>query len=98
MRAKPTQRHQKCGNCYDGKPLMPGETCGICGNKEPLRKSKPDFQHVPKDYREWIELGDLRLAKLQGGTLWMQHRRGEGMEVDRKKLAAVLEKFFWKEF
>lgn len=28
----------KCGNCYNGKLLMAGETCGMCGQSEPSRK------------------------------------------------------------
>jgi hypothetical protein len=62
------------------------------------RRGGAEFQTVPKDYREWIQIGDVRIAKLAGGALWMSHRGGEGMEVDQKKLAALLEKFFWREF
>jgi hypothetical protein len=62
------------------------------------RPKGAEFQGVSKDYREWIEIGDVRVARLEGGVMWMSHRRGEGAEVDQKKLAQLLEEFFWREF
>ena len=43
----------KCGNCYDGKLLMAGESCGMCGNKEPKAR-KPDYTARTKALRKTL--------------------------------------------
>jgi hypothetical protein len=70
----------------------------MSANNSTQSRTVTGFQKVPADYREWIEIGDLRIARLNAQKLWMQHRAGEGMEVDQKKLTKLLEKFFWREF
>ena len=45
-----------------------------------------------------IILGDFRLWKTDAGKLWISHINGDGMQMDEKKFASHIEKFFTKHF
>lgn len=130
MKRKPNQ----CGNCLDGKLLMPGEMCGQCGNREPARRMvrTADRQCVycgctdsracaggcawavlhPAtrtgvctscvDKLPGIALGRVNLTQPVNGKLWMQvtsgPNAGEGGSFKARKLIAMVEEFFKKQF
>lgn len=59
----------KCGNCYDGKLLMAGETCGVCGNHEPVppkkkRKRKPASAAALRKLLQFDSAGVLNPGRL----------------------------------
>ena len=53
----------QCGNCLDGKLLMAGETCGICGNHEPPKRK-------PKRERQCVYCGCTDSRACPGGCGW----------------------------
>ena len=56
-------RFNQCANCYDGKLLMAGESCGVCGNAEP---AKP----LPKPERKCVYCGCTEGRACAGGCSW----------------------------
>ena len=47
--------HGKCGNCYDGKLLMPGEQCGQCGNSEPKKSPRRKKRYNVQAHRDAVK-------------------------------------------
>jgi len=45
-----------------------------------------------------VVVGRIGIFNLSHGKCWLQHREGEGMEIDEAELAKVLERFFWRRF
>lgn len=83
MSESTVQKHFGCFRCDDGLTPL---YCLNCANA---------LNHA----LAVVQIGEVTIARLENGQLWLTHRGGEGMTVTKEeKLSKLLDEFFRKEF